>query len=281
MSLLNLNTPYERRRIIHYGIDGNKVVRHWYEVQHVVGALYKSRETKNEYNEIVFDLFILFDGVKDGILYAREMKHPERYTIEKLEDEMIRYGYDTTEHFITSLDSIMERQQWIGNVMIEFVRQFNTDKADEYATYRENLLHLREEREQKKAAERQAEEEAKRKAAEAAILAEKAKYLGWADTMTAVRFGKVQSTLEKLVRVDGKIVSKREFIINLINDGWKPVQKDNVVTYYGSRWNVKQSKPKTEYKMERNGFTYTVNKTEFDFAEYLISKREQEDRTDG
>ena len=30
MSLSNLNTPYERRRIIHYGIDGNKVVRHWY-----------------------------------------------------------------------------------------------------------------------------------------------------------------------------------------------------------------------------------------------------------
>ena len=276
MSLLNLNTPYERRRIIHYGIDGNKVVRHWFEVQQVVGALYKSRETKNEYNEVVFDLFILFDGVKDGILYAREMKHPEWYTVEKLEAEMIQYGYDTAEHFLASLDSMMERQQWIGNAMIEFVRQFNTGKADEYATYRENLLRLREERERQREAERQAKEEAERKAAEEALQAEKAKYMGWADNMTNMRFGRVSSIMEKLTRVNGKVMTRREFIVGLVNDGWTPDERKDVTSYYGSRWDKKQSKPKTEYLMCRNNRCYTVNKTEYEFAVFLSAQNKQE-----
>ena len=43
MTLENLTTPFERRRVIEYGADGNKVVRHWYVVQHVVGSIYKSK----------------------------------------------------------------------------------------------------------------------------------------------------------------------------------------------------------------------------------------------
>ena len=45
MTLDQLITPFERRRVIEYGKDGNKVVRHWYEVQHVIGTLYKTKET--------------------------------------------------------------------------------------------------------------------------------------------------------------------------------------------------------------------------------------------
>lgn len=47
MTLENLTTPFGRRRVIEYGADGNKVVRHWYEVQHVVGSIYKSKDTLN------------------------------------------------------------------------------------------------------------------------------------------------------------------------------------------------------------------------------------------
>ena len=49
MRLNELTTPFERRRVIEYGADGNKVVRHWYEMRHVIGPLYMSRITKNEY----------------------------------------------------------------------------------------------------------------------------------------------------------------------------------------------------------------------------------------
>ena len=46
-TLEQLDTPYERRRVIEYGVDGNKVVRHWHDVQHIAGPLYKSKEEKN------------------------------------------------------------------------------------------------------------------------------------------------------------------------------------------------------------------------------------------
>ena len=60
MTLDKITTPFERRRVIEYGKDGNKVVRHWYEVQHVVGSLYKSENTQSEWNGLECKLFIFF-----------------------------------------------------------------------------------------------------------------------------------------------------------------------------------------------------------------------------
>ena len=50
MMLTEVNTPFERRRFFEYGVERNKVVRHWCEVQLVSGSLYKSRNIKNEQN---------------------------------------------------------------------------------------------------------------------------------------------------------------------------------------------------------------------------------------
>ena len=68
-TLEQLDTPYERRRVIEYGVDGNKVVRHWHDVQHIAGPLYKSKEEKNKYGEQEMDLYLFFEGGKDGLLY--------------------------------------------------------------------------------------------------------------------------------------------------------------------------------------------------------------------
>lgn len=93
MTLAELDTPFERHRIIHYGRDGNKVVRHWYEMQHIIASLYKGREHTNEYGETVYDTFFLFAGGDSGLLYEHQMKHPEWYTPEKCLESLIRYGY--------------------------------------------------------------------------------------------------------------------------------------------------------------------------------------------
>ena len=63
-TLEQLDTPYERRRVIEYGVDGNKVVRHWHDVQHIAGPLYKSKEEKNKYGEQEMDLYLFFEGGK-------------------------------------------------------------------------------------------------------------------------------------------------------------------------------------------------------------------------
>ena len=275
MTLAELNTPFERHRIIHYGKDGNKVVRHWFEMQHIVGPLYKGRETKSEYGGAEYDVFLLFDGVHDGLIFERQTRHPEWYTIEKYADRMKEHRCDTLENFFASLDKDMERNVYIGNAIVEFTRQVDAERADRYALYREQRLAAQVQKHRAMMEQREAEQRAKEERRKAELEAERAKLLGWADDMTAMRFGRVQSVLDTRIRVDGKVVTKREFIIGLLRDGWMPERKDNVVSYYGSRWDRKESKPRTEYRMCKDNLCYTVSKTEHDFAVYLTNNRER------
>ena len=117
-TLEQLDTPYERRRVIEYGVDGNKVVRHWHDVQHIAGPLYKSKEEKNKYGEQEMDLYLFFEGGKDGLLYQYNMRHPEQYTPEKMMEEIERVGYDTLEHFLTTFDQSVVEGKFIGAAVI-------------------------------------------------------------------------------------------------------------------------------------------------------------------
>lgn len=274
-TLEQLDTPYERRRVIEYGVDGNKVVRHWHDVQHIAGPLYKSKEEKNKYGEQEMDLYLFFEGGKEGLLYQYSMRHLEQYTPEKMMEEIERVGYDTLEHFLTTFDQSVVEGKFIGAAVIEFVRQFDTERGNRYAQHRLDYIARQEEKHRRLAAERAekaAQKEAQRKAAEQAA---RAKYLGWADQMTAMRFGKVSSVLDVLIRVDGKVMTKREFVISRMKDGWTPTKKEGVVSYYGSRWDVKESKPRTEYRLAKENLTYRISKTEFNFASYLAAHPEK------
>lgn len=59
MTLDKLTTPFERRRVIEYGSDGNKVVRHWYDVQQVDGTIYKTRDFPDEQGVPQFKVFMM------------------------------------------------------------------------------------------------------------------------------------------------------------------------------------------------------------------------------
>ena len=83
----------------------------------------------------------------------------------------------------------MKQNQFIGNVQIEFIRQFDPAAADRYAGYREAFSARRKEQEREKDLARQAEEDAQRAKEQAELAAKKAKYLGWVDDMTPLRFG--------------------------------------------------------------------------------------------
>ena len=153
-------------------------------------------------------------------------------------EEIERVGYDTLEHFLTTFDQSVVEGKFIGAAVIEFVRQFDTERGNRYAQHRLDYIARQEEKHRRLAAERAekaTQKEAQRKAAEQAA---RAKYLGWADQMTAMRFGKVSSVLDVLIRVDGKVMTKREFVISRMKDGWTPTKKEGVVSYYGSRWDV-------------------------------------------
>lgn len=271
MTLDQLTAPFERRRVIEYGKDGNKVVRHWYEVQQVTGNIYKSKDVGNEYGELEFSLFIFFgDSKSDGLLFQRKMKHPSWYSVEKIGESARQYGLDTPPHMYADLDTRMNNGKFIGNAEIEFVRQFDQAAAERFAQYRLDYYARKVEQEQQERLVRQAEEDVKKSRQLAEKEAEKAKYFGWADTMTPLRFGKARAKLEGLIRVDGKVMPRRDFIVSLVKSGFEPVKSDNIVTYYHGQ----RSKPKTGYYFSKDRLGYHISKTEYDFAVYLMEHKE-------
>lgn len=257
MTLNNLMTPFERRRVIEYGKDGNKVVRHWYDVQHVIGSLYKSKDFPNDWGELEFKLFVFFDGKCDGLRFEW-LSHPECYTVERVADTMCRCRVDSMTHMYLELNDRMEQDKFIGNAEIEFIRQFDPAAADRYAKHREDFYARRAEQERTKALARQAEKDANRAKAQAELAAEKAKYLGWVDDMTPLRFGQVSALMDTSIRVDGKITTRREFIINCIKDGWVPQKKDGVTSWYKRGGEYKESNPRTEYELHKEGFCMCI-----------------------
>lgn len=269
MTLAELTTPFERRRVIEYGVDSNKVVRHWYEVQHVIGSLYKSKDTQNQYGEQEFKLIIFFDAKCDGLMFEW-MSHPERYTVEQVADTMRRCQVDSATHMLVDLNDRVKQDKFIGNAQIEFFRQFDSAAAERYVQHRLDY-YARKEADEAECRRVEDEQEAEEKARQLAELeAAKARYLGWADSMSPMRFGKADGVLGSLVRCDGKIMTRREFVIQVVKDGWMPEQRDGVTSWYRGR----ESKPRTEYCLVRENYSYKVSKTEFDFALYIVEHKE-------
>lgn len=108
--------------------------------------------------------------------------------------------------------------------------------------------------------------------------AEKVAFLcGYADGKTQIQIERIFDVLSKIKgysdngRVEYK--SRKDFIIDTLSEGGKAEQKDGVISYYGSKWDRKQSKPKTEYRLyTAEGSYYTITKIEYDFAVFMMQK---------
>ena len=78
MLLKEVNTPFERKAILHYGSTGNKVVKHYFEMQHVFGTLYKGREEdENEYtggHEVICNLYVVFPETDTGFIVEKNIR---------------------------------------------------------------------------------------------------------------------------------------------------------------------------------------------------------------
>ena len=131
--------------------------------------------------------------------------------------------------------------------------------------------HAKFESEQRKQEEEARAEAERKKAGKVAFLC------GYADGKTQIQIERIYDVLSKIQGYrEGEKVnykSRKDFIIDTLAEGGKAEQKDGIVSYYGSKWNRKQSKPKTEYRLyTAEGSYYTITKIEYDFAVYMIEK---------
>ena len=126
--------------------------------------------------------------------------------------------------------------------------------------------------EEQRKREEEARAEAERKKAE------KSAFLcGYGDGKTQIQIERIFDVLSKIKGYsdNGKVEykSRKDFIIDTLSEGGRAEQKDGVISYYGSKWDRKQSKPKTEYRLyTADGSYYTITKIEYDFACFMMQK---------
>ena len=136
------------------------------------------------------------------------------------------------------------------------------EEAEKYAKF---------EAEQRKREEEARAEAERKKAGKVAFLC------GYADGKTQIQIEIIFDVLSKIKGYsdNGKVEykSRKDFIIDTLSEGGKAEQKDGVISYYGSKWERKQSKPKTEYRLyTAEGSYYTITKIEYDFACFMMQK---------
>ena len=209
MLLSEVTTPLERHSVIEYAAMGNDTVRHWRELKQVTGPLYMSEPKPDQWGYASYDLYLIFPGIPAGAMYQHDLLRPDLSTVEDLAEEIKNEGVDTPEHFVAYLDRMMRENRFIGNVPIAFVRQWNPERAAVYAKYRKEYYARKQEKHlelERKREEQRKTEQTKREAEERAARAE---YLGWADSMTAMQFGRVSAIMERKFRFDGVVMSRK------------------------------------------------------------------------
>ena len=139
MKLKELNTPFEKKRILAYGRDGNTAVRRYIEVQRITGNLYKSRTEIVGWGYEQCRLYLFFPGCPAGLDLGHLSFFGER-TVEDMEQDYTANGLDSPEHFIETTDRQAADGVFIGNTLIEFVKGWSPEKAEEYAAIRQSRL---------------------------------------------------------------------------------------------------------------------------------------------
>lgn len=94
-------------------------------------------------------------------------------------------------------------------------------------------------------------------------------YLGFTDNLKPMQKARVETSLDKLIRYNNKVMKKKEFILVKLQEGSTPHLEENY-SYYSTKIDG-YTKPRNDYRLNNNNNTYNeITKTEYDFANYLI-----------
>ncbi|MFW6016260.1 MAG: hypothetical protein ACOCRK_07450, partial [bacterium] len=107
----------------------------------------------------------------------------------------------------------------------------------------------------------------------------KTTYFGFTDNKKPMQKAKIEQSLDKLIRVDGVVVTRKEFIRNILKKGYIPYIEENYC-YYSKKLDD-YTKPKNDYRLtdqKENSF-YQITKTEHDYANYLLENNYIDDVT--
>ncbi|APH20803.1 TPA: hypothetical protein ACXDAY_002290 [Clostridium botulinum] len=97
-------------------------------------------------------------------------------------------------------------------------------------------------------------------------------YLGYTNNLKAIQKAKIENILDS----KGTLCIQKDFILNRIKEGYKPSTVKNYSCY--SERLKRTVKRKTDYRLtDEAGAYYTINKTLFKFAKYIIDNNFTDD----
>lgn len=99
------------------------------------------------------------------------------------------------------------------------------------------------------------------------------KYL---EGFTSMQAGRIKKILSKVYRYGGVVMSRAAWVEATLQDGYKTAFVKGVYTGgkkwveaeygWGGEWVYTQ---KDEYQLQKDNYSYTITKTEYDYANYL------------
>lgn len=130
MLLSEVNTYFDEYKVLQYGADGNKVVKHNVEMQLVKGNLYKGKNIKNSgcsYESC--ELFMLYPEFNIGIEVNTVAADIETEQVIKTYENS---AFASAEKFIAGMDSLVENGGFIGAIHIELAKYIKPENVSKY-----------------------------------------------------------------------------------------------------------------------------------------------------
>jgi len=244
----NLNTKYEKRHVIEYGQDGVSVVLGLHDMQNVTGPVYKSRPIVRG-GEVVCHLYLFFDGGKNGVCFERNLDHIEQYTVNNIAESLRRSKMDTLDAYMEMLDETVKKGVCLGEDTVQFVRQFDEERGELYEKARAEYYARQIAKRMKRIDSRREADLKRRLAVQKDEDARRERNSKWEKRMMEERL--TDPRLNDLTCINGRVMKWREFLIQAVSGGWKPVAiKNNGGTAY------RLEKADMAYRIPGYGYRY-------------------------
>lgn len=280
------NSAKEIKTVITYKADGNSIktikkellsLAEVYKDNSINGLFADASEPENNGT-------IIYKDFSPCLEIAKVWNDPTAEQMQKaLQNYNIKMG--TFSDFENMIKNAIAEGQYIKNDVLYLLKVHGcTETLQKALEVKEGIKQKQIQEEAEKHAKIEAEQRKKEEETRAETERKKAEKIaflcGYADGKTQIQTERIYNVLSKIQgyrnnQNGGKIEykSRRDFIIDTLVEGGKAEQKDGIISYYGSKWDRKQSKPKTEYRLyTAEGIYYTITKIEYDFACFMMQK---------
>lgn len=146
MKLNELTTPFETKQVITYAPNGNTVIHRKQNLQHISGNIYIDKDYK---------IYVCYPEYNAGLGVTTIR---EDSSIEQIVQYIERSQLATAEQFLKRIDILIQKEQFIKNSEIEFVKQIAPNKVPKCLEAKSLFLKRQEQEEQKRAQEEREKE---------------------------------------------------------------------------------------------------------------------------